>query len=132
MSSWAEDIVQGIFEEGVNTSTLVLLNTILALLFLPILVLLYLTWKAGFAFEHLLSKLPSHSSVALAVLVSSRSLEKRFCAPVMQCTWLPCVYWAHQCRFVYQVGLNKGESPGENDQPKNESTSVNENHAKSN
>eukprot|EP00976_Prorocentrum_cordatum_P058855 1173925-Prorocentrum_minimum.AAC.6 len=31
-----------------------------------------------------------------------------------------------------RVGLNKGESPGENDQPKNESTSVNENHAKSN
>mmetsp|Transcript_30174 Transcript_30174/g.65924 ORF Transcript_30174/g.65924 Transcript_30174/m.65924 type:complete len:100 (-) Transcript_30174:949-1248(-) len=86
MSSWAEEIVNGIFEGGVNTTTLVLLNSILLLLFLPIFVLLYLTLKAGFAYVHVIVFL----LLAVGLLVS--------------------INW-----FVYELGLKKGEPDQKND-----------------
>mmetsp|Transcript_37731 Transcript_37731/g.52395 ORF Transcript_37731/g.52395 Transcript_37731/m.52395 type:complete len:101 (-) Transcript_37731:180-482(-) len=61
-----DDLVKGIFEEGVNTSTLVILNAVLLTLFLPIFALLYLTLKAGFAYVHVLIFL----SLAVGLLIS--------------------------------------------------------------
>eukprot|EP00242_Pyramimonas_sp_CCMP2087_P010551 CAMPEP_0198221292 /NCGR_PEP_ID=MMETSP1445-20131203/83053_1 /TAXON_ID=36898 /ORGANISM="Pyramimonas sp., Strain CCMP2087" /LENGTH=459 /DNA_ID=CAMNT_0043899381 /DNA_START=127 /DNA_END=1504 /DNA_ORIENTATION=+ len=107
MSSWSEEIVKGIFEGGVNTTTLVLLNVILLLLFLPIFALLYLTLKAGFAYGHVIVFL----LLAIGLLVS--------------------INW-----FVYELGLNKPGAP-EGDQQKDTATNVSDpavatNHAKSN
>ena len=49
-----------------QTTTLVLLNVILLLLFLPIFALLYLTLKAGFAYGHVIVFL----LLAIGLLVS--------------------------------------------------------------